>query len=197
MQTLIFSFQYASNLVINSVNHFSLQTLIGPFEDLSNGPFAISNENILIDQSVKRLLPRRFNFYCLLWTLLEAEVNQIFQIKMIIVLKFIHLKIFWTRKSSSFIIVTSCQGPRQGCVVPIINTIFFKDVNRHPNDYAPLGEFDVVSRSSWKIRSSLTPPHIFLPSIAPMSLTPPRGINEQQKEHRFCINSIFEIGTSQ
>ena len=36
MQTLIFSFQYASNLVINSVNHFSLQTLIGPFEDLSN-----------------------------------------------------------------------------------------------------------------------------------------------------------------
>ena len=75
------------------VNHFSMQTLIGQFEDVSNlvscqkvswicvncGPFAISNENILIDQSVKRLLPRRFNFYYLLWKLLEAEVNRIFQ----------------------------------------------------------------------------------------------------------------------
>ena len=88
------------------VNHFSMQTLIGQFEDVSNlvscqkvswicvncGPFAISNENILIDQSVKRLLPRRFNFYCLLWKLLEAEVNRIFQIKIMIVL----LYIFWS-----------------------------------------------------------------------------------------------------
>ena len=76
----------------------------------------LNEENILIDQSVKRLLLRHFNLYCLLWKLLKAEVNRVFQIKIIIVLiMFIHLKIFWTRKSSSFIIVTSCQGCTNRC----------------------------------------------------------------------------------